>query len=1251
MKKLLAVVVLCLPAFGQAEYSGLGLYSGTAVYGAAAGGAPTFYAALPQVWVDNNELTCGITSSCYTGSPGLSLTAPAYELALGASSWSSGPPPSYCSFSLPYAATAAGKQSAINAIEACRTAGIAHSTALGIILDVPPGVYSSSTGVVIPQTSNTLATAPLIIRSTYDSTLAAKPEPVCAGGIQDNLSSSVHIGLSNPDCTGQNMYYTLGPQNVAGVVTGITTLSANTTALAAIVPGGPQLVPLANGYVSPGNSYAIDTGGNQENVTAVSGTNCGGNQTGICAIFAKTHALGVAVTYNVGSFTLANGTSTNTSTYNYLQYMYEDVCSSLNCTPFQFCSAVLGDSNQCAGSIGPDHWEFLDGAAALAPGTTSDSFLIKTGDADSESSLTQFASHIHFRRYWTFGDWLSLASGYNSVASGFDISGCQYCSVVGSQGSQLLRPGAEGHVGDGNGITLKIDNNWFEGQSSCFFPGGFSTAPQMLGFVPYTDVQFGRNRCVYPYTWLGASGGNGVIPNNNPYYGGALAPWIVAPTMVYISASSSTCGESATSCVVWVTGDAFHDSTSAWPKNKITVGGNSYALATAGNWTQTCGTYCFPANPPAVIPLDSSTPNCSSNCGTSGSPVTFTMGATATVRKNCLELKEGERVLIYGLICDGVDNSGGQNGTVATIDIRNTSGTVNGASVGQNYQSVLSDFNVQNSIFRNSCEGIEVDARGVDPSGVTYSIARMALSNILEYSVTGTNPGCDGETPGMTLENGHQYWNAICTENNGNGTTGTMATCQAFASIDLGVSLTAAAPSGGSVVYTVSGSTASANQLLCGPSPGYTGSYLFVSGFTNSGNNSTAAGFPCTGSTATSLTLTNSGGAVETPNGATANPVLSDTAGAGYQVVDIRTGEPVSLIASAFTGGVATNCTAFNMATHTIGGHTVPSGVGPVANPGSTAWNGTWSAANDMVSYAWAAPANTVDNSGNCILSNIEGGPSYVTVTHNTLVGDPIESVGDGPSPSNGPPFLFDHLFQDSIFLSQYGATNAGWYNSSVPSPQEGTNTEDFNYDATSMTANHLVWPGRTLSAYTPYGNNPSYPAVSPTMYFPSTDYCTGATYVASGSNCVAFVGAMSVTPVEATITATSIASDVLTVTAANSFSVGQEVILGSPTATNESYFNGQRLIVLSSSPTQFTASFAHANENNPTDSGTATLYPMPLTLPDYHGYELRSDSPFHNAASDGTDIGTIIPSLDTAQTTTTYVCTSACGSPGPFPD
>jgi len=53
MKKFAMVAVLCLPALGQTTYSGLGVYAGAGMYGAWAGTAPTYYATLPQNWVDN----------------------------------------------------------------------------------------------------------------------------------------------------------------------------------------------------------------------------------------------------------------------------------------------------------------------------------------------------------------------------------------------------------------------------------------------------------------------------------------------------------------------------------------------------------------------------------------------------------------------------------------------------------------------------------------------------------------------------------------------------------------------------------------------------------------------------------------------------------------------------------------------------------------------------------------------------------------------------------------------------------------------------------------------------------------------------------------------------------------------------------------------------------------------------------------------------------------------------------------------
>src|ERR1700704_2316819 len=62
MKKFLAVVFFCLPAFGQAAYSGLGSYSGSGAYGSfLSGGAPLTYSAR------TDNCVTGIESGCISG--------------------------------------------------------------------------------------------------------------------------------------------------------------------------------------------------------------------------------------------------------------------------------------------------------------------------------------------------------------------------------------------------------------------------------------------------------------------------------------------------------------------------------------------------------------------------------------------------------------------------------------------------------------------------------------------------------------------------------------------------------------------------------------------------------------------------------------------------------------------------------------------------------------------------------------------------------------------------------------------------------------------------------------------------------------------------------------------------------------------------------------------------------------------------------------------------------------------------------
>jgi len=502
---------------------------------------------------------------------------------------------------------------------------------------------------------------------------------------------------------------------------------------------------------------------------------------------------------------------------------------------------------------------------------------------------------------------------------------------------------------------------------------------------------------------------------------------------------------------------------------------------------------------------------------------------------------------------------------------------------------------VTNSILRNSCGDMVLDARSAGVSnggGVSYSMQRAAFDNILHYNITATNPGCASINYAMEITSAAQSWggNVTCQ----NSVLPYTCTFQGIYSIDAQSSITATSVTGGNTltVTTCNSFSVGDQQYLTGTAESFlNGQTVTISALlTGTGCGSANTGYTATFTHANYSNLADSG---------FSNPVVSNTAAIGYQVMNFRTGDPVYVSGcSASTGiNMPTQCIGAGCPT---GGTNVAATIGP-ASYGSTAWSGAWTHLNLEVTYPWSAlQGNTgqTDSSDSCTITNIQGNPQFLSIDHNTLITDAVESVGVGPDLTKGPNFQLQHLFRNSIMLSSPGATKAGWYNPVVnveglPNPST-YGTENFNYDVNSMTADYLVWPGRTNTNYTEFPNNAIYPDAgcvsgSPgwvagppaycyppnTMYFPATPYCTTLTPT---SACVGFAGALSL-----------------------------------PTG------------------------------------------PMPLALADYHGYRLSaisgSPSYFLNKASDGTDMGVIIPSLDTAQTTNLYVCTSSCGSPGPFPD
>ena len=101
--------------------------------------------------------------------------------------------------------------------------------------------------------------------------------------------------------------------------------------------------------------------------------------------------------------------------------------------------------------------------------------------------------------------------------------------------------------------------------------------------------------------------------------------------------------------------------------------------------------------------------------------VYYTPAGSSIARKNCEEMKSGQRMLFYGIICENDDNSGGQSGISMTLNIRNSSA----GNYSQNYQAAISDVTIQGIILRITCEGFSLGGRsGTASAGLGTSIYR-----------------------------------------------------------------------------------------------------------------------------------------------------------------------------------------------------------------------------------------------------------------------------------------------------------------------------------------------------------------------------------------------------------------------------------------------------------------------------------------------------------------------------------------------
>ncbi len=477
------------------------------------------------------------------------------------------------------------------------------------------------------------------------------------------------------------------------------------------------------------------------------------------------------------------------------------------------------------------------------------------------------------------------------------------------------------------------------------------------------------------------------------------------------------------------------------------------------------------------------------------SPVTSNpnYGSFSLVRKNSVENKEACRVVYAGNILENVDNSGAQSGPgLLWQDLNRSAG-----GMGQNYQSVIRDMTFTNNIVRNTCNGLTM-ARSTSSisngdGGTAHALANLWFYNNLFYNVSTSNPGCTGSSvEAIALTSFGQQWQGTITANNGTATF--VANCEAEQGNILGT--------GGTCMGQILSLSIASGGTGCTGN----GSLTFSGGSQQVGGVTPAGTYTCSGRALTTVTLTNPGSQfLGTPTAVPASGSGTVTVtivtipappGVGWEVMNISKGDPVEV-------SFCTAQTGFNILLTSYGGVLLASGVGPAASAGSAAWTGTFNSAGVTVSFPSAVSGT--DNGGYCTVTNMQGGPQNFIWQHNTLVTDNSRTItSNNTRNSGGPNFQIKANWRDSIMLG------GGWDNSDRGT---GTPSEVFNYDITSLTTDHVLWPGQTASSYTAYGNNPAFPAGSPAVYFPSAAYCTGSTpiaYTGAGTGCVGWTGAMS---------------------------------------------------------------------------------------------------------------------------------------------
>jgi hypothetical protein len=1059
-------------------YGGAGTSGYFTIGGAETASAENGTPTLPLKWVDNNEAT-----------DGLAYAAPAYELNLGTEAWVTGPPAG-CTFNLPYwtvgAPTFAGLQSAVNDVEACRTA-----VGAGFYVDIPPAVYTTTNtnGLEIPQTNAATASSFIVLRSTMDASLPSG-QTVCAHGIQDNVSAASDIGLNNSDCTGTNMYFALGPSQSATESGQLNASMSGTTATFTLTSGTFPAGYVPNMFVN-GTSFA-PTGYNTYWYILSGGTGSS-SFTAIaynCLVASLTCTTGLGATTATGvvqpEATISGITtvSANTTTIVPVTVTGQNIAVPLMNGYVAPPSGVSGFTNTGVYQID------------TCPRTNCEV-------VEAVAGPNQTGIYATFQKAHAAGVPLVMLQGGTVCATGVG-TGCPS-----SNGTNCAAAGCSYTLANGSVIdTANYNDQQFMWQvsSSATIPTAITFCnASATGSTPTCSGNIGPDHWLFEsmgasYTALNKNNTDSIIIDLGAETNESAA--LQLPTHIHFQRVWTHGDWTSTAAGANNITDAIHlnCNTCSLMHSQVSQtmrpGGEGHALAYGfgtnikvdHNWIESgsigsmFGGYSYPY--PAILTypfLPATDMEFRRNRFTYPytwlgiNPVTTNLqgwNAFSRDRKNSFERKTGSRWIIIGNIFENVDNSGGQSGPTGSFKVVNSSGgTAQNPAYGNFYWNTTNNMYQSGNIARNTCdaEAIQGKSNGIGAGdGATLGVFNLLFTQELIYNVTVTNPLCNGNHFAWDIGSAPVQWNGTVTRN----AAGTAATFTPVCTpMIAGNCPSGPLPIGFGEVSMNVGDYVEVTGCSADPT--------FNTGTTSSGMHT----IPTIGTPALAGT---------TPFGTTvvyasAGPANSSDSGASGTVSTTPTTLPGS-VAGAIVSYVTGN--QFNVLWN--GGE---NGGGPFYINGTayTIYSVTSSTSLEVVGSPGTLTGASYSYAPDCQLNYHQGFPQWFSIDHMTLITDSENAISSDQDYTSGPDYSRDNLLRNSIVTGP-------WVNLSLASPNEGTTTEDFNWDPTTLSAYSMVWAGRpsgTASLYTEYGNNPAFPdpqgctgagcsGTAPSMYFPT---------------------------------------------------------------------------------------------------------------------------------------------------------------------